>query len=76
MQWSEFPTISFRNQAGYSEFMTLIGAIYVNRGNVVEMDTWVGASKKNGMRRDWLVRDLKTGQILARATRYIVPTRT
>lgn len=37
-------------------------------GNVVEMDTWVGASKKNGMRRDWLVRDLKTGQILARAT--------
>ncbi|KAG0557045.1 hypothetical protein KC19_11G098600 [Ceratodon purpureus] len=37
-------------------------------GNVVEMDTWVTASGKNGMRRDWLVRDYKTGQILARAT--------
>ncbi|KAG0609216.1 hypothetical protein M758_8G167200 [Ceratodon purpureus] len=37
-------------------------------GDVVEMDTWVAASGKNGMRRDWLVRDYKTGQILARAT--------
>lgn len=37
-------------------------------GKVVEMDTWVTASGKNGMRRDWLVRDYKTGQILARAT--------
>lgn len=41
----------------------------VTRGDVVEMDTWVAASRKNGMRRDWLVRDYKTGQILARATR-------
>jgi hypothetical protein len=38
-------------------------------GDVVEMDTWVAGSGKNGMRRDWLVRDYKTGQILARATR-------
>lgn len=37
-------------------------------GDAVEMDTWVAASGKNGMRRDWLVRDYKTGQILARAT--------
>ncbi|KAH8933702.1 hypothetical protein BDL97_18G043800 [Sphagnum fallax] len=37
-------------------------------GDVVEMDTWVAGSGKNGMRRDWLVRDYKTGQILARAT--------
>lgn len=37
-------------------------------GNIVEMDTWVAASGKNGMRRDWLVRDYKSGQILARAT--------
>jgi hypothetical protein len=39
------------------------------RGDVVEMDTWVTGSGKNGMRRDWLVRDYKTGQVLARATR-------
>jgi fatty acyl-ACP thioesterase B len=38
-------------------------------GDVVEMDTWVTGSGKNGMRRDWLVRDYKTGQVLARATR-------
>ncbi|XP_024359990.1 palmitoyl-acyl carrier protein thioesterase, chloroplastic isoform X2 [Physcomitrium patens] len=37
-------------------------------GDVVEVGTWVAASGKNGMRRDWLVRDYKTGQILARAT--------
>lgn len=37
-------------------------------GDVIELDTWVGASGKNGMRRDWLVRDFKSGEILARAT--------
>jgi hypothetical protein len=38
-------------------------------GDVVEVDTWVAASGKNGMRRDWLVRNYKTGQIISRATR-------
>eukprot|EP00252_Welwitschia_mirabilis_P012653 TRINITY_DN2796_c0_g1_i1.p1 TRINITY_DN2796_c0_g1~~TRINITY_DN2796_c0_g1_i1.p1 ORF type:complete len:417 (-),score=71.89 TRINITY_DN2796_c0_g1_i1:542-1792(-) len=37
-------------------------------GDIVEIDTWVGASGKNGMRRDWLVRDSKTQQVLTRAT--------
>eukprot|EP01018_Ginkgo_biloba_P010942 Gb_17544 [translate_table: standard] len=37
-------------------------------GEVVEIDTWVGASGKNGMRRDWLIRNNKSGQIFARAT--------
>ncbi|KDP35002.1 hypothetical protein JCGZ_09290 [Jatropha curcas] len=37
-------------------------------GEVVEIDTWVGASGKNGMRRDWLVRSQATGQVFARAT--------
>ncbi|KAH9570165.1 hypothetical protein CY35_02G027000 [Sphagnum magellanicum] len=37
-------------------------------GDVVEVDTWVAASGKNGMRRDWLVRNYKTGQIISRAT--------
>ncbi|CAM6074583.1 unnamed protein product [Sphagnum tenellum] len=37
-------------------------------GDVVEVDTWVAASGKSGMRRDWLVRDCKTGQIISRAT--------
>ncbi|KAG4984494.1 hypothetical protein AAZX31_10G254600 [Glycine max] len=37
-------------------------------GEVVEIDTWVGASGKNGMRRDWLIRSQVTGRIFARAT--------
>eukprot|EP00262_Sarcandra_glabra_P010419 TRINITY_DN2569_c0_g2_i1.p1 TRINITY_DN2569_c0_g2~~TRINITY_DN2569_c0_g2_i1.p1 ORF type:complete len:421 (+),score=67.04 TRINITY_DN2569_c0_g2_i1:324-1586(+) len=41
---------------------------YPSWGDIVEVDTWVCASGKNGMRRDWLVRDSKTGQTLTRAT--------
>ncbi|XVF09526.1 hypothetical protein REPUB_Repub07fG0101200 [Reevesia pubescens] len=37
-------------------------------GEVLQLDTWVGASGKNGMRRDWLIRSHATGQIYARAT--------
>ncbi|CAL5443126.1 unnamed protein product [Camellia sinensis] len=37
------------------------------RGDVVQVDTWVVASGKNGMRCDWLVRDGRTGDILTRA---------
>uniref|UniRef100_A0A9I9CL49 Acyl-[acyl-carrier-protein] hydrolase n=1 Tax=Cucumis melo TaxID=3656 RepID=A0A9I9CL49_CUCME len=38
------------------------------RGEIVEIDTWVGASGKNGMRRDWLIRSQATGHVYARAT--------
>lgn len=37
-------------------------------GDVVEIDSWVSGSGKNGMRRDFLIRDYLTGQIRARAT--------
>ncbi|KAF5745229.1 palmitoyl-acyl carrier protein thioesterase chloroplastic-like [Tripterygium wilfordii] len=37
-------------------------------GEVLEIDTWVGASGKHGMRRDWLIRSQATGHIFARAT--------
>ncbi|KAF5180925.1 Palmitoyl-acyl carrier protein thioesterase protein [Thalictrum thalictroides] len=37
-------------------------------GEVLVVDTWVGASGKNGMRRDWLIRSHKTGHVFARAT--------
>ncbi|KAM0037134.1 putative oleoyl-[acyl-carrier-protein] hydrolase [Helianthus debilis subsp. tardiflorus] len=42
---------------------------YPTWGDVVQVDTWVAASGKNGMRRDWLIRDCKTGEILTRASR-------
>ncbi|KAF7806334.1 palmitoyl-acyl carrier protein thioesterase, chloroplastic-like [Senna tora] len=41
---------------------------YPTWGDVVQVDTWVSASGKNGMRRDWLVRDCKTGETLTRAS--------
>ncbi|KAL3501805.1 hypothetical protein ACH5RR_036254 [Cinchona calisaya] len=37
-------------------------------GEIMEIDTWVGASGKNGMRRDWLLRSHATGLVFARAT--------
>lgn len=41
---------------------------YPTWGDVVQVDTWVAASGKNGMRRDWLIRDSSTGDILMRAS--------
>lgn len=41
---------------------------YPTWGDVVQVDTWVSASGKNGMHRDWLIRDFKTGEKLIRAT--------
>ncbi|KAL8152513.1 hypothetical protein V2J09_010273 [Rumex salicifolius] len=41
---------------------------YPTWGDVVQVDTWVSSSGKNGMRRDWLVRDCRTGETLTRAS--------
>ncbi|KAL3631731.1 hypothetical protein CASFOL_024715 [Castilleja foliolosa] len=41
---------------------------YSSWGDVVEIDTWVDAAGKNGMRRDWIIRDYNTKQIITRAT--------
>lgn len=46
-------------------------AIFHHRGDVVEIDTWVDAAGKNGMRRDWIIRDSNTRNIITKATRYI-----
>ncbi|KAL9422560.1 hypothetical protein AB3S75_034770 [Citrus x aurantiifolia] len=41
---------------------------YSSWGDVVEIDTWVDASGKNAMRRDWIIRDYRTQDIITRAT--------
>ncbi|KAG9151651.1 hypothetical protein Leryth_001955 [Lithospermum erythrorhizon] len=41
---------------------------YSSWGDFVEIDTWVDAAGKNGMRRDWVIRDCKTQKIITRAT--------
>ncbi|XP_061960564.1 palmitoyl-acyl carrier protein thioesterase, chloroplastic-like [Populus nigra] len=40
--------------------------------DVVEVDTWMYASGKNGLGRDWIFRDSKTGETLATATSVYV----
>ena len=37
---------------------------------MVQVDTWVAAAGKNGMRRDWHVRDYNSGRTILRATRF------
>ncbi|GLU12684.1 hypothetical protein SLE2022_293460 [Rubroshorea leprosula] len=41
---------------------------YSSWGGVVEIDTWVAAAGKNGMRRDWIIRNYNTQEIITRAT--------
>ncbi|XP_075512630.1 palmitoyl-acyl carrier protein thioesterase, chloroplastic-like [Primulina tabacum] len=41
---------------------------YNSWGDLVEIDTWVDAAGKNGMRRDWVIRDFNTKNIITRAT--------
>uniref|UniRef100_A0A6V7QT39 Acyl-[acyl-carrier-protein] hydrolase n=1 Tax=Ananas comosus var. bracteatus TaxID=296719 RepID=A0A6V7QT39_ANACO len=41
---------------------------YSRWGDVIEIDTWVAASGKNGMRRDWIIRDYNTKRMIASAT--------
>ncbi|MFS7945044.1 putative oleoyl-[acyl-carrier-protein] hydrolase [Helianthus anomalus] len=48
--------------------MQVIVDRYPTWGDVVQVDTWVAPNGKNGMRRDWLLRDYKTGEILTRAS--------
>ena len=48
--------------------MQVVVERYPTWGDTVQVDTWVAASGKNGMRRDWLVRDSNTGEILTRAS--------
>lgn len=47
--------------------------IKFDRGDAVEIDTWVDASGKNAMRRDWIIRDYRTQDIITRATRCTIP---
>ncbi|KAF8364790.1 hypothetical protein HHK36_033234 [Tetracentron sinense] len=62
------PEMSRRNLIWVVTRMQVLVDRYPSWGDVVLVDSWVSASGKNGMRRDWLVRDSKTGETLTRAT--------
>ncbi|CAA0808797.1 Palmitoyl-acyl carrier protein thioesterase-chloroplastic [Striga hermonthica] len=62
------PEMCKRNLIWVVTKMQVLVDRYPTWGDVVQVDTWVAASGKNGMRRDWLVRDSRTGDILTRAS--------
>lgn len=62
------PEMSKRNLIWVVTKMQILVDRYPSWGDVVQVDTWVCGSGKNGMRRDWHVRDLKTGETLTRAS--------
>ncbi|KAL7093550.1 hypothetical protein ACP275_11G046600 [Erythranthe tilingii] len=62
------PEMCKRNLIWVVTKMQVVVDRYPTWGDVVQVDTWVAASGKNGMRRDWLVRDSNTGEILTRAS--------
>ncbi|KAF7124229.1 hypothetical protein RHSIM_Rhsim12G0088000 [Rhododendron simsii] len=43
-----------------------------HRGEVIEIETWIAASGRNGIRRDWVLRDLASGVVFAVATSTLV----
>eukprot|EP01018_Ginkgo_biloba_P028918 Gb_22116 [translate_table: standard] len=62
------PEMSRRNLIWIISRMQVQVDRYPSWCEVVEVDTWATSSGKNGMRRDWIVRDYKRGHILTRAT--------
>ncbi|XP_073052298.1 palmitoyl-acyl carrier protein thioesterase, chloroplastic-like [Primulina eburnea] len=62
------PEMSKRNLIWVVAKMQVLVDRYPTWGDVIQVDTWVAASGKNGMRRDWLIRDRNTGDVLTRAS--------
>ncbi|OAY82927.1 palmitoyl-acyl carrier protein thioesterase, chloroplastic-like isoform X2 [Ananas comosus] len=62
------PEMTKRNLIWVVSKIQVIVDHYPSWGDIVEVDTWVDASGKNGMRRDWHVRDFNTGQTILKAT--------
>ncbi|KAI3959672.1 hypothetical protein MKW92_017804 [Papaver armeniacum] len=54
---------------GATHEMSLRKLIWVVTRIHIQVNTWVDAAGKNGMRREWEIRDNKTQQIITRATR-------
>ncbi|XP_072980644.1 palmitoyl-acyl carrier protein thioesterase, chloroplastic-like [Typha angustifolia] len=62
------PEMSKRNLIWVVSKMQVLVEHYPSWGDFVEVDTWVGPSGKNGMRRDWHIRDYSSGQTILKAT--------
>lgn len=62
------PAMAKKNLIWVVTRMQVVVDRYPTWNDVVNVETWVSASGKNGMRRDWLIRNAKTGETLTRAT--------
>ncbi|KAJ6839549.1 palmitoyl-acyl carrier protein thioesterase, chloroplastic-like [Iris pallida] len=62
------PEMSKRNLIWVVTKMQVLVEHYPSWGDIIEVDTWAGGCGKNGMRRDWHVRDCQTGQTIMRAS--------
>ncbi|XP_010557578.1 PREDICTED: palmitoyl-acyl carrier protein thioesterase, chloroplastic-like [Tarenaya hassleriana] len=62
------PEMSKKNLIWVVTRMQVVVDKYPTWGDVVQVDTWVSQSGKNGMRRDWVIRDCNTGETLTRAS--------
>jgi hypothetical protein len=40
------------------------------RSDVVEIETWCQSEGRIGTRRDWILKDCATGEVIGRATRF------
>ncbi|KAB2623885.1 palmitoyl-acyl carrier protein thioesterase [Pyrus ussuriensis x Pyrus communis] len=59
--------ISKRGQVWVVRKLQVVVDKYPSRADVIQVDSWSGASGNNGMFRDWIFRDYITGEILMRA---------
>ncbi|OAY76378.1 Palmitoyl-acyl carrier protein thioesterase, chloroplastic [Ananas comosus] len=62
------PEMSKRNLIWVVTKMQVLVERYPSWGDIVNVETWVGPSGKNGMFRDWHVQDFNSGQTILRAT--------
>ncbi|URE02139.1 Myristoyl-acyl carrier protein thioesterase [Musa troglodytarum] len=62
------PEMTKKNLIWVVTKMQILVERYPSWEDVVEVDTWVASSGKNGMRRDWHVHDYRTGETVLRAT--------
>ncbi|CAA6672708.1 unnamed protein product [Spirodela intermedia] len=63
------PEMSKRGLIWVVARMQVLVEQYPSWGDAVQVDSWVSSSGKNGMRREWEIRDARTDRILIRATR-------
>jgi fatty acyl-ACP thioesterase A len=52
----------------HDEFILIHMGVW-NRSDVVEIETWCQGDGRIGTRRDWIIKDCATGQVIGRATR-------